>query len=183
MTEIHACGNFISNLRELSNLKKIQKLIILDITANEASKIQDFRLYLIYYLTKLRVLNRIAIEKPELLASKDFFDGRLTPELLEVKLVPENTIDVTELDLSHCKLKDFENIFHSNNFPKVKKMILNKNLFSNFKIFGNLPNLTHLYLNYNVFERIYNKLEKPLINKGILGLSVNKIFNLEFGKP
>ena len=74
--------------------------------------------------------------------------------------------------MSSCKLKDNENIFHKENYPKIKKLILNKNLFSSFRIFGNLPILTHLYLNYNVFEKIYNKSEKRIGLKGILGLQV-----------
>ena len=170
--EIHACGNYISNLRECSNLRKLPKLIVLDLTANEVSKTQDFRLYMIYYLSKLRVLNRVSIEKNEIISAKDYFDCRLTPELLESKIGSDNTLELIELDLSSCKLKDNDNIFHSQNYPKIKKLILNKNLFSNFRIFGNLPNLTQLYLNYNVFEKIYNKLDKPLSNKGILGLQV-----------
>lgn len=90
--EIHACGNYISNLRECSNLRKLPKLIVLDLTANEVSKSQEYRFYMIYYLCKLRVLNRVSIEKNELLAAKEYFDCRLTPELLESKIGSDNTI-------------------------------------------------------------------------------------------
>jgi len=172
LLEIHASCNHISNLRECSNLRKLPKLIVLDLTSNEVSKSQDFRFYMIYYLTKLRVLNRLAIERNETIAAKEYFDCRVTPELLESKLGSDNTSELTELDLSSCKLKDNDNIFTQQSYPKVKKLVLNKNLFSNFRIFGNLPNLIHLYLNYNVFEKIYNKADKPQPSKGILGLQV-----------
>lgn len=175
LLEFNISGNNIYNLKECISLKNMKKIFNLDLTGNEVCNTNDFRITLINYLPRIKILNRIPIDKNELVSAKEFFEGRITNELLESKIGCENTINIKELDLSNNKLKDFDNIFNSNNFLNLKKLNLSRNIFSNFKIFGYLPNLVELYLNSNLFERMLGKKDKPLPNRGILGLPVSFI--------
>jgi len=172
LTEFNISGNNIYNLKECIMLKNMKKIINLDLSGNEVCNNNDFRMTLINYLPKLKILNRIPIDKNEYSIAKEFFEGRITNELLESKIGSEITHNVKELDLSNNKLKDFENIFNSNNFPNLKKLNISRNIFASFRIFGFLPSLEELYLNSNLFDKILSKKDKPISNKGILGLPV-----------
>jgi Leucine-rich repeat (LRR) protein len=132
---------------------------------------------MIYYLGKLKLLNRIGVEKSEITNSNTYFDGRITPEVLELKLGTDNTNDVVEADLANCKLKDSENIFGTN-FPKLRKLNISRNMFSSFKIFGNCSSMLDLNLSHNIFERFLGKLEKAVSSKGLLGIMVCNIYFL-----
>lgn len=173
LAELNVSGNNIYNLKECILLKNMKKIFNLDLSGNEVCNNNEFRITLINYLQKLKILNRIPIDKNELVAAKEYFEGRITNELLEIKIGSENTFNVKELDLSNNKLKDFDNIFSSSNFLNLKKLDLSRNIFSNFKIFGYLPSLVELYLNSNLFERMLLKKDKPITNRGILGLPVS----------
>ena len=144
-----------------------------DISNNEVAKSTEFRMYMIYYLNTLKIINRVVIEKDEINKANMYFDGRITPELLEMKLGTENINNLVEADLSNCKLKDLENVFNNNFFSKLKKLNVSKNMFSSFKIFGYMPTLIELNISYNLFDRILGKLEKPTIGKGVLGIIVS----------
>jgi len=52
------------------------------------------------------------------------FVGRLTEEILENRLNGFSLKDVKVLDLSNAKLKDFDDIFTSKNFPKLRELNL-----------------------------------------------------------
>ena len=145
---------------------------------NDVSKSNDFRLYMIYYISNLKLINRVGVDKEEQNKANIYFDGRITPELLELKLGSDNSNNLIEVDLSNCKLKDLENVFNSNHFSKLKKLDISKNLFSSFKIFGYCPTLQEINLSFNLFERFLGKLEKPVSGKGVLGIIVYFIINL-----
>ena len=173
LIELNASGNNISSLSDCLELKKLGRLIIFDLLNNKASSNNfEFRMFVIFHFEKLKILNRLVIEKSEVKTAKDYFKGKLTEDIIETKIGKENTLNVTELDLESCKLKDFENIFGEHNFPSVTKMNLSKNMFSSFKIFGKLTKLKELKLNYNLFEKFMNKSEKPVAYVGLLGISV-----------
>ena len=143
---------------------------------NEVAKNGDFRYYMIYYINSLKLINRVGVDKEEINKSNGYFEGRITPEMLEIKLGSDNTNNLIEADLSNCKLKDLENVFNMTHFSKLRKLNLSKNMFSSFKIFGYLPNMQELNMSYNLFERFLGKLEKPATGKGLLGLIVCKTF-------
>jgi len=153
-------------------MKKNKKLTVLDLSFNEITKLNEFRFFILYYIPLIKTLNKINVEKAELTNAKNYFDGRITSELLDFKLGSDITTDIVEVDLSNCKLKDFENIFSSFSFPKVKKLNISRNMFSNFKIFGNCPYIYEINLSYNLFDKFMNKLEKTVPNKGLMGILV-----------
>jgi hypothetical protein len=182
LVELHASANYISNLKECLQLKSLTNLSILDLSSNDVCKATDFRNYVIFYLQNLKILNRSAIEKGDIAAAKEYFDGRLTDEILELKIGQQPLGELIELSLVACKLKDFDNIFDNTVYAKLAKLDLSRNMFSSFKIFGYLPALKTLYLNSNVFDKIVNKKDKMIPNKGILGLPVSIHLNHRISK-
>ncbi len=127
LKEFNISGNHIESLKECISLKRIESIQNLDLSGNEVSNYVDFRIFIIYYLNNLKILNRFPVEKNELLQAREFFDGRITSELLESKLGHTQTKNVRELDLSNNKLKSFEKIFNSDNFPNLRKHDYSKN--------------------------------------------------------
>ena len=80
------------------------------------------------------------------------FVGRLTEEILESRLNGYSLKEVKILDLSNAKLKDFDDIFTSKNFPKLRELNLSNNYFGSMRIFGHFPSLKILSLSRNRIE-------------------------------
>ena len=138
---------------------------------NNNNNLNEFRITLIFYIPSLKSLNRLNINNNERNESKEFFNGKLTSDILEKKLGCNfNTKNLIELDLSSLKLKDEISLFSKENYPKLKKLNLSRNNFKSFSIFGVLPNLIELNLNYNFIVEIFPKKEKLINGKGLFGL-------------
>ena len=172
LVELYSAGNFISNEKECYSLKAIKCLEIVDLLGNEVCRnVHDIRLGMIFYCPKIKNFNRIAIDENERLKAKEYFTGRLTNEILEKKLGSQfNTLLLRELDLSSLKLKDEPGMFSKETYPQLTKLNLSKNLFKTFNIFGSLPSLIELNLNYNMITAIIIKNDKKP-TKGISGLT------------
>jgi len=176
LTELTIASNFLNDFKELIQLRLLEKLLVLDTSGNEVcNSIVDFRIQILFYLNKLKVLNKVVVDKNEIQNAREYFDGKITSDLLEIKAGSENISRLVELNLSNCKIKDLnnsnENFFNNETATTLKKLDLSRNLLTSFKIFGFLPNLVELYLNSNLFERIINKKEKQINQKGILGIT------------
>jgi len=188
LIKFYSAGNFINNSKECKQLGKLKNLEILDISGNEVCRInRDIRITMIYYCLKLKNFNRINVDASERLKAKEYFNGKLTPELLEKRLGSGfNTKNLIEIDLSSLKLKDEIGIFSNDIYPKLTKLNLSRNIFKTFNIFGYLPSLIELNLNFNLFTDILPKKEKGINGKGIFGLinleslemSSNQLVNL-----
>ena len=188
LIQFYSAGNFINNFKECKNLGQLKNLEIIDISGNDVCRInRDIRITMIYYCLKLKNFNRINVDSSERLKAKEYFNGKLTPELLEKRLgVGFNSKNLIELDLSSLKLKDEVGLFSNENYPKLLKLNLSRNIFKTFNIFGYLPSLIELNLNFNLFTDILPPKEKIIHGKGIFGLvnlesleiSSNQIVNL-----
>ncbi len=64
------------------------------------SKTEHYRLFVIYTLHKLKVLDGLSVTSEESLLAKDRYDGRLTDEFIEDKIGHRYFEHVRELDLS-----------------------------------------------------------------------------------
>ena len=170
--ELYCAGNYINNPKECCQLGKLKKLEIIDLTGNEVCRlVKDLRITMIYYCKLLKNFNRININDQERIKAKEYFTGRLTSEVLEKRLgVGYSTFNLVELDLSSLKLKDEINLFNKELYPKLTKLNLSRNIFKSFSIFGKLPYLVELNLNYNLFTEIFPKKAKIISGKGIFGL-------------
>ena len=79
-------NNKIADIRDVLNLRNLPKLIILDLAGNPLCISPNYRLYVIYRLSRLKVLDGISIDTEEQNASKDQYFGRLNLEFLEERL-------------------------------------------------------------------------------------------------
>ena len=170
--ELYCAGNYINNPKECCQLGKLKKLELVDLTGNEVCrKVKDLRITMIYYCRLLKSFNRINIDPQERIKAKEYFTGKLTSEVLEKRLgVGYNTFNLVELDLSSLKLKDEINLFNKELYPKLTKLNISRNIFKSFSIFGKLPYLVELNLNYNLFTEIFPKKAKIINGSGIFGL-------------
>ena len=170
--ELYGAGNHINNPKECCQLGKLKKLEIIDLTGNDVCRVvRDLRITMIYYCQLLKNFNRINVDEQERIKAKEYFTGKLTSEVLEKRLgVGYNTFQLLELDLSSLKLKDEQNLFSKEIYPKLQKMNLSRNIFKTFEIFGKLPSLIELNLNYNLFTEIFPKKAKLVKGKGLFGL-------------
>jgi len=109
--ELYLGNNFISDIREIVKLKDLPRLIILDISCNPGANSSSNRVYCIFHLRKLRVLDGISIDPQEHLEAKETFSGRLTEEIMNSRLQGRKLNEMRDLDLSNCKLRDFEDMF------------------------------------------------------------------------
>ena len=80
--ELYLGNNNIANSKEINSLKHLQKLIILDLSGNPFSRDENYRVYTLFVIKKLKVLDGISIEVQEQQMAKDLFTGRLTEEIL-----------------------------------------------------------------------------------------------------
>lgn len=65
--------------------------------------------------------------------------------------------ELRDLDLSNCKLKDFEDMFDSQKLTNLRELNLNGNMMSSLKAVGYLPTLKILRLRGNRIETLYCK--------------------------
>jgi hypothetical protein len=63
--EVYLGNNNITNSKEINNLKNLYKLIILDLSGNPFSRDANYRVYTLFILKKLKVLDGISIEAQE----------------------------------------------------------------------------------------------------------------------
>ena len=186
--ELYCANNYIDNFEDVSQLGKLKKLKILDISGNEiVNTIKNIRISIIYYCPNLKFLNREIVKEKERDMSVEFFTGKLTSDLLEKRIGENNANNLLELDLSSLKLKDEIDLFSKETYPKLKKLNISKNCFSSFIIFGSLPTLLELNLSYNMFVEIFPKNNKNsneeknkfnLQNLIFLDISGNQLVNL-----
>ena len=95
LMELYLGNNMIDEIKEIINLKELQRLIILDISGNNLIKVDNYRIYCIFNLRRLRVLDGLSggpvaaglmVTLPELRhVRKDRIDSRV----LKPKSVPQ----------------------------------------------------------------------------------------------
>ena len=87
-------------------------------------------------------------------------------------------IDVRDLDLSGCKLHNFEEIFENNKLPNIRELNLNNNMMQSLKSIGFLPTLKILRLRGNKIETLFVKpvtTDEKNFRRGLFG-----VLNIEF---
>lgn len=60
--ELYLGNNRITESKEITHLKNFHKLIILDLSGNPFSKDPNYRIYTLFVIRKLKVLDGISIE-------------------------------------------------------------------------------------------------------------------------
>lgn len=178
--ELYLGNNVISDIKEIVKLKQLARLIILDISGNilsgssstSSSRDSNYRIYCIFHLKKLKVLDGVSVETSEHMDAKETFAGRLTDEILESRIGNKRLSDIKELDLSSCRLRDFDNMFDESLYPHLRELNLSHNSFVTLRGFGYLPKLKILKIKANRLETLFCKPNEDGYPKGLFGLPV-----------
>lgn len=112
----------------------------------------------------------MSIENAECVEAKETFAGRLTQEILESRLGGHALATVKELDLTGCKLRDFDRMFDRDFCPNLRELNLSHNCFTTLKGFGYLPQLRILKIKQNRLESLFCKLNDDGYPRGLFGL-------------
>ena len=148
LMELYIGNNRISDLKEVQYLKQLPKLLILDMAGNDVCREDNYRLFFIYNLKKLKVLDGIGIDSPEQSHAKEAYSGKLTEELLSEILGHDYYKHLENVDLSNNRIRMAE-IIAVDRFPALRVLVLDSNNISDFKHFSPLPLLRVLRLNKN----------------------------------
>lgn len=60
--ELYIGNNLIIDIREITKLKILNRLIILDLNGNQCSRDKNYRIYCVFHLKKLIVLDGVIIK-------------------------------------------------------------------------------------------------------------------------
>jgi len=149
LMELYIGNNRLRRLREILVIRDLPKLIIVDLLGNPLCREEDYRLYTIYHLKKLKVLDGTGIEASEQSAARNKYAGRLSLETLESKVGHRHFESLRELDISGLRVRDAANCFQSPEFSGLQEINLDNNIVSDVQGFAHLPNLSVLRLGAN----------------------------------
>ncbi|ESN95107.1 hypothetical protein HELRODRAFT_179696 [Helobdella robusta] len=164
LMEFYASNNEVEDLREVFHLKKLQKLLILDLENNPLTRTSEqYRMFTIYHIRTIKILDSCYIEKPELLKAKEIYGGMLTRDFLMDQLDRMNVEDVRTLDFPISSIQSidlgnpsqFNNLIsinlENNNLTSFSGLIYLKSLKVEFSGVGTLC------LNNNRIECVFEK--------------------------
>jgi Leucine-rich repeat (LRR) protein len=154
LLELYLGNNKVSDMREVLQLRTLPKLIILDLSGNEVCARGEYRLYSIFHLKKLKVLDGLGVESSEQAAANDMYSGRLTEEFVVEKLGHKFFDHVSELDLSSNKIRDTANCITGESFGNLRVLNLDNNMISDLSGLTGLSVLAVLRLNHNRIESL-----------------------------
>ncbi|KAJ3337839.1 hypothetical protein HDU91_001371, partial [Kappamyces sp. JEL0680] len=106
--ELYVGDNNIAHSFTTFPLKELPRLIILDLTGNPVCKLPNFRLFTIFHLNRLKILNGNGVTVKDQNQAREMYMGKLTVELLGEKIGHFNFKNITELDLRNCKIKEID---------------------------------------------------------------------------
>jgi len=162
LVELYLSSNLIEELRSILLLKQLPKLLVLDLCGNELSASADSRLYTMFHLRRLKVLDGIPIAPAEQQEAEEKFSGKITMELLEDKLGPSpSCYNFRSVDLSGQNLRELGQLLNDDVFPSLRELSLNGNPFSDIRTMGPLSKLLVLKVNRTKLD-----LEKGMLADG-----------------
>ncbi|KAG1679410.1 hypothetical protein FOA52_007701 [Chlamydomonas sp. UWO 241] len=171
LVELYAANNKLGELREVQRLRDLPKLIILDLSGNPlatndgavgmgpagmlggggggAPVLDDYRLYTVYNVRKLKVLDGLPIEASEQATAKSRYSGRLTRDFLQERLGHSLFDRLRDLELSSCKIRDVGSVFMADEFQQLQELTLDSNVLVELSGLALLRQLSVLKLNNN----------------------------------
>jgi Leucine-rich repeat (LRR) protein len=184
LMDLYMANNRLSDPKEVALLKELPRLIILDLSGNHVvSSVEKYRLFMIFHLKKLKVLDGVAVESDEMAMSVDIFSGRLSEESLMSRVSGLSLKQLRELDLSNMKIRDLADVLNGSVLCHLKVLNLDHNLLSDCAGLSSLVSLSVLRLNYNKIDFVPGKCDcrgfETLVNLEVLQLSNNEITSIE----
>mmetsp|Transcript_34109 Transcript_34109/g.96662 ORF Transcript_34109/g.96662 Transcript_34109/m.96662 type:complete len:1474 (-) Transcript_34109:585-5006(-) len=149
LMELYIGNNRISWLREVLHIKDLPKLIIVDLLGNPLCQEEDYRLYAVYHLKKLKVLDGTGIEAAEQSAAKNKYAGRLTMDMLEAKVGHRAFERLRELNISGLRIRDVASCLQTPEFSGLQEVNMDTNMMTDVQGFAHLANLMVLRLGNN----------------------------------
>eukprot|EP01065_Artemidia_motanka_P036882 TRINITY_DN4493_c0_g1_i1.p1 TRINITY_DN4493_c0_g1~~TRINITY_DN4493_c0_g1_i1.p1 ORF type:complete len:1596 (+),score=457.90 TRINITY_DN4493_c0_g1_i1:54-4841(+) len=147
LMELYIGNNKVDSVKEINHLRCVAKLIIVDLSGNPLCNDADYRLFSIFNLKKLKVLDGLPIDAAESNRAKETFAGKMTAELLAEKIgSAQDWGSVTELNLSQCSIKELSLL---DQFPSLLHLKCDHNLLSDVSGLRASTSLLSLNLNYN----------------------------------
>jgi hypothetical protein len=123
LMELYIANNRIATLKELQYLRDLPRLLILDLSGNPVCQQPDYRLFAIFTLKRLKVLDGLAIDGMELNQARDQYSGRLTDEILTEVIGHNQFRNVDTLDLSSARLRTMD-VLTAERFPALRVLVL-----------------------------------------------------------
>ncbi|KAJ3012251.1 UNVERIFIED_CONTAM: Leucine-rich repeat-containing protein 9 [Siphonaria sp. JEL0065] len=177
LMEFYMGNNCISDLYNIFPLKELPRLIIFDVTGNRVCEQNHYRMFTIFHLSRLKILDGASITPKEQSAAKEIYLGKLTIELLGAKIGHFSFRNISELDLRNCKIREADCFTgtHCSEFRNIRRLQFDSNQLSSLDAFAGLQGLRCLCLNYN-------RIEKILLNDlpAVVGLNGWRVDNSEF---
>eukprot|EP01029_Cantina_marsupialis_P011755 TRINITY_DN26150_c0_g1_i1.p1 TRINITY_DN26150_c0_g1~~TRINITY_DN26150_c0_g1_i1.p1 ORF type:complete len:1335 (+),score=239.95 TRINITY_DN26150_c0_g1_i1:107-4111(+) len=172
LMELYLGNNQLRVLKEVQFLKSLEKLVILDLNGNPLCNDEHYRLYTVYHLRKVKVLDSVGVDANEQMLARDKYCGKLTKEFLVDKIGTVYFERIHELDLNSCKIREIETLT-GNDFTVLRELNLDQNLLTNISGLEALSNLTVLRLSYNRIETLI----PPTDNVGLAAMPrLEKLF-------
>jgi Leucine-rich repeat (LRR) protein len=172
LLELYVGENLIDDLKEIRHLSNLKKLLVMDLWGNPLCKDKEFRLFCIFHIKDLKVLDGYPIQPKEIEDSKQAYTGKLSDELLLERLQGKNLDTLLSMDLSFCSLRDFDNIFNNKKFPRIVEINVTGNFFTTMKCFGFVPTLKVLNMTDNRLTS-FEPITDQKLKFGLNGLPVN----------
>eukprot|EP00945_MAST-04E_sp_MAST-4E-sp1_P005291 g5291.t1 len=148
LMELYVCSNRVATLKEVQHLKTLPKLIIVDLSGNALCRQKNYRLYCVYYLRKLKVLDGIGVDLNEQQNAREKYSGKLTAEFLSEKIGHKYFEHIRELDLSSCRIREIEHL-SGEEFSNLRELNLDNNMLTNINGLHALWKLQILRMNHN----------------------------------
>ena len=157
------CFKYSLRILQVLHLRELPRLIILDLAGNPIVRNDSYRLYTIFNLRRLKVLDGLGVDVAEAQAAKEEYSGRLTLDFLTDKLNDNKFDSYHEIDLSGCQLREIDTLSPSA-FRCLAMLNLDQNLLTGSAIKGLrlLPHLSILNLNGNKIDNLIEAAEDPL---------------------
>jgi Leucine-rich repeat (LRR) protein len=192
LMELYLGNNRVKSLKEVRHLRVLPKLIILDLCGNPLCGASKYRLFTVYQLRRLKVLDGLSIASEEHAAAKERYSGRLTVDFLEEKLGATKLDSIGDLDLSSCRIRDIE-LLPPTRFRALVRINLANNVLTSHGLRGlrALPFLQDLNLHSNKVNSLLPTIqadpeateasdkERPFERLEVLDLSSNAVSNIE----
>ncbi|KAI8910691.1 hypothetical protein DFJ77DRAFT_470723 [Powellomyces hirtus] len=153
LMELYCGNNDVNDLLSIFPLRDLPRLIILDFTGNAVCQLDSYRLFTIYHLARLKILDGTGISAKEQSAAREAYLGKLTIELLGEKIGHQTFKAISELDLRNCKIREID-CFVGLDFRNLRKLTFDNNLLTGIDCFVGLTGLKCLSLNNNKIERL-----------------------------
>ena len=166
LMELYMCSNRIMNVKEVQHLKTLPKLIIVDLSGNRLCRHESYRLYCVYYLRKLKVLDGIGVDINEQQSAREKYSGKLTAEFLAEKIGHKYFEHIRELDLSSCRIREIEHL-SGDEFSNLRELNLDNNMLTSIGGLHRLDKLTVLRLNHNRIRKLGSNGNRSLMNPSL----------------